>query len=391
MSHKAFKLTADLGDDMVWVCKARCHSRREKNRLTQKYNLEYASTQQQQTQKEPKYQNPSLSQGQRKQLKNLKSQTQGTRQQLNSPQSSQKNQAEQENRQKIWNRCLYELQQIHPYQREIHHEDLQKQYQHLQQHVQPEPFHWQFTDEMQKFQEKLLQGWNQQLRDRSQKQLQTEPSHNEDECPIPLEYRQLQDPPAQKPLNSQHQQQVPPNLIQNRQAQNQHRQQQAHYCHQLPHVEPLPVLYHSQPQYQVCHHPRNITYQLDTQDILRTQQAKYQHLDQQIQQLRWKQKQFQEAQNQKRAQSRLQQRSQRPTEWQQAQFAHHGQQLQLREGEKETWTFDETMIPDHPPFPFVMDGDSDSEDERDPETENNGENGEEEEDDLESESGFVMI
>src|SRR5699024_8855591 len=117
-------------------------------------------------------------------------------------------------------------------------------------------------------------------------------------------------------------------------------------------------------------HPYYQPWQPDSQDILRTLQAQYQHLDQQIQKLCWKQKhQFQEAQNQKQAQPWLQQRSQHPTEWEQTQYARHEQQLQPREGEKQARTFDETMIPDHPPFPFVMNGDSDSEDEGDPKSE----------------------
>lgn len=383
----------------------------------QKRSAEDANTHQQQMQQKSQDQNLPLSQGQRKQFKDHESQAQGTRQQLDSPESSQQSQAEHEHRQKLWNRCLRERQQIHQYQGEIQYERLQKKYHHSQQHVQPEPFHWQFTDEMQKLQDKVKQEKHcqerrQQFRDEIQEQLQTEPSHNEDDCPIPPEYQKAQDPPAQQFLNSQYQSQVPQNLTQGPQAPNEHRQQQTRYRHQLSHV-----LHHPQPEYQVWNHPYYQPWQPHSQDILRTLQTQYQHLEQQIQQSHWQQRhQSQEAQNQKRAQPGLQQTSQRPTEWQQAQYARREQQLQPRKGEKQTRIFDETTIPDHPPFPFVMDGESDdSEGEGGPESEegeyesqvesdksdndievkeeeeDKEENEEDEEENLESESGFVMV
>lgn len=363
---------------MVRVRQARRHSREEKHTPTQKCYILDPNKNPQQTQQKLQNQSWFLSQGQH--------------QQLHFPNSFDHNQTEQKNGQKLWNRCLRERQQIHQYQRENEHGPLQKQYQHFQQLVQPGPLHWQFIDEVQRVQnrekqEKLLQERRQQLRDQIQEQSQTEPSNNEEECPIPPEYRQAQDLPVQQPLNSRYQPQVPRHLAQSPQALNQHRCQQAHCRHQPPQVQPLLVLYHPQPQYQVWHHQYYKPWHPSTRDILRTLEAQYQHLVQQVQQLRE----------------------------QQAQDIRREQQLQLREREKQIQTIPETMIPDNPLFPFVMYGDSDdSEDEggRESEEDKNEsqdkpdksdndigvkdeedkeENEEDEVDNMENESGFVMI
>lgn len=386
---------------MVWVCKARCHSREEKHTPTQKHDTEDANIHQQQTQQKPEVQDPLLSQGQRKQFNHPENQPQGTREQL-----SQQNQVEQQNQRNLWDRCLRGLQQTHQCQREI---------QHSQQQVQFEPFHQQFTDEMQKVQDKVKQEkWFQKWRQEFKDQVQTQ-QPDEEECPIPPDYRQAPKQPTQQPLNGQYQPQQPQNLTQNPQAPSQYWKQPPHVPHYL------------QPRYQVWHHPYYQPWQPQPQSILWTLQAQYQNLDQQIRQLRWQQwlqsqKQQCEVQNQKRFQTWQQQASQQLTKWQQAQYnaRRERHQLRPREGEKQSRAHDESGIPDFPPSPFGTNEDSNNSDEgypdneegeyesqgerdgsdNDPESHRETESEskveedkdeDDEEDNLGSESGFVFI
>lgn len=349
---------------MVWLCKARRQSR-ENHTPVQKRDDEKSNINQQEKQQRTEDQNPALSQGKHQKLHFLN--------------SSQQNQAERQNRQKLWNRCLRKRQQIHQYQREVQHERLQKQEKHPQQQVHFEPFHQQLTDEMQKLQdkikqEKLLQERRQRFKDQVQEQLWTEQSHNEEECPIPPEYQKTQNLLAQQPVHSQYQPQQLPNRTQNPQTPSQYWQKQAHYRKQPPHVRHHPQpphVYYPMPQYQVWHSPHDQPWhhpfppwQPQPQGILWMLQAQYKHLGQQIQDLRWQQcvrsqseKQQCEMQNQTRFQTWQQPTSPLPTEWQEAHYdaRRERHQLQPQKGKQQSRAHDESDILDFPHSPFVTD------------------------------------